>query len=94
MKERKNTRAARKMAEIWQTETGEDFPGGTTNAHIENYYVGYVDDAQGAWRWQLFLLDQEPPAYGHLLPAMGSNHKITECLSNQGLIEWDRDSIK
>ena len=74
MRQPKNTRLARKIAEILE-HFGYEIPGGVDNACIDRSYVPYHLRAQGwgAWSWQIACVDGR-----HVIPSIGSIYSATE----------------
>ena len=80
----RNTRLARKLAEIYKELIGEEFPGGIGNAMIMRDYLGMTSyRSDGAWTWSLISID----IHKGLPRDFGSPWAATKCVKNTKLLD-------
>lgn len=86
---KKNTRLARKMAELYE-KFAHDFPSGITNSKIERLSR---EGEESGWKWCLRTINGE-----QLSPNMGSQSPATQCAKEFSKVVslyngWDHDLI-
>ena len=100
-RDRKNTNTARKLAAMWEEQTGREFPGGQENAWLRHKPAlptvpgsKVIADmkSKGAdlpprWNWELGALDM-----GNNLTFAGSEHSVRESMKDPDLVDFERSA--
>lgn len=83
-----NTKLARKLAEHYETLTGENFPGGIDNAKIRRSRLSRRQTLTGCFSWSLEMIDK---GNNHTAPLdFGSPETATHCATHPESIDYRR----
>lgn len=85
-RQRVNTPLSRRLARMWEQETGQPLPGGIENACIQRTRAGHWQRSAGAWYWFLYTIVIDGAQ--HAIPEMGSQWPARECVKDPSLLDW------